>query len=80
MARSPNEADVDEFLRDVYAHEDDIDPGQEKDWGDLAYGWLLARGVDWQLISWELTAAFTCGDRDRALDEIDALTKTKTKD
>lgn len=62
----------------MYANWEDIDPGEEKDWGDLAFGWLLARGVEWQLISWELTAALTCGDRPRAVAELDAITKTRS--
>lgn len=35
------------FLDDVYARaETDVDPGQDRDWEDLTFGYLLALGAD----------------------------------
>lgn len=48
---------IEEFDVRIHQQEDEIDPDQERDWFDLAYGFFLGKGVDAERafeLAWEL--------------------------
>lgn len=50
------------FQTEVYARSHIIDPEGERDWNDMAYGFLLACGAPQEEAEdWSLLSALTCG-------------------
>jgi hypothetical protein len=47
---------LDEWHASVYAQAGALDPDDEKDWGDLAHGYLIGRGIEARHIDWNITA------------------------
>lgn len=68
--REPNAEDVTAFLEVVYDNAEIVDPENRLDWFDLAFGFLLARGVDPNEVSYTLLVALSCGDEPKAFHEV----------
>lgn len=49
------------FLVEVYSHADTIDPNDERDWYDLALGFLLACNVPLEMAEGEPCMSLACG-------------------
>lgn len=84
MGRRPDHGDLEAFDELVYSREPTIDPNQEIDWGDLAMGFLIGRGVDpgyfapdGHAQSYNLLCAMVCGDWEAALQYIATDEETK---
>lgn len=67
--RRPTEIDFDEWMETFYNRCADLDEDDARfgdhDWNSIALGFLVARGVDPLVCSWEILSSFTCGDLTR---------------
>ena len=60
-------------MKKVYDKSEEVDPGRQHDWNDMALGFLLARGVSPEYNNWELLSSYTCGDFERMKEALSRL-------
>lgn len=62
LGRKPTIEDYDAWKAVVYDRAEEIDHDADIDWSDMALGFLLARGVDYGFIPYDLLSVYSCLD------------------
>lgn len=54
--------EIKNFNEEIFKNGHIIDPNDEKDWNDMAYGYLRAKGISHEEANnWNILSAMTCG-------------------